>query len=154
MYLLAHQNNAISALEYKLEIDDLYWGGEVQGETPGRGPPNKIPFVAVAAKTDKGHPITLRTSVVAEFSKTEPAHWAAKLIHPDIIFVSDGLARFRGIADAGIEKWIPKIGQRDKCILGSSRQPGGRFTVHAVRRTPVKRLMPSLGVVEGKVATQ
>ena len=50
-----------------------------------------------------------------------------------------------------IEKWTPKIGQPDKCILGSCRQPGSGFIVHAVRRPPVKRLVPSLGIVEGEV---
>ena len=54
----------------------------------------------------------------------------------------------------GTQKWTPKIGQRDKCILGSSRQLGSGFVVHAVRRAPVKRLVPSLGVVEGEVLAQ
>lgn len=52
------------------------------------------------------------------------------------------------------EKWTPKIGQHDKCTLGSSRQPGSGLVVHAVRRAPVKRLVASLGVVEGEVAAQ
>jgi hypothetical protein len=85
------------------EIDDVSRGGEVHGETPGRGSPDKTPFVAVVAKTDKGHPIALCRSVVAGFRKTEPAHWAAKFIHPDSIVVSGGLACCRGLADAGIE---------------------------------------------------
>lgn len=37
---------------------------------------------------------------------------------------------------------------------GLSRQPGSRFVAHAVRRPPVKRLMPSLDVVAGKVVSQ
>jgi hypothetical protein len=85
------------------EIDDVSRGGEVHGETPGRGSPDKTPFAAVVAKTDKGHPIALCRSVVAGFRKTEPAHWAAKFIHPDSIVFSGGLACCRGLADAGIE---------------------------------------------------
>jgi hypothetical protein len=61
------------------EIDDVSRGGEVHGETPGRGSPDKTPFVAAVAKTDKGHPIALRRSLVLGFRKTEPAHWAARL---------------------------------------------------------------------------
>jgi hypothetical protein len=41
--------------------------------------------------------------VVEGFRKTAPAAWAAKVIHPDSSVVGDGLACFRGIADAGIE---------------------------------------------------
>ena len=56
--------------------------------------------------------------------------------------------------EAAEEKWTPKIGQRDKCFLGLSCQLGSGFVVHAVRRAPVKRLMPSLGVVENEVPPQ
>ena len=52
------------------------------------------------------------------------------------------------------QKWPPKIGQRDKCLLGSSRHLGSRFVVDAVRRAPVKRLVPSLGIVEGEIPAQ
>jgi hypothetical protein len=79
-------------------------GGEFHGETPGRGSLNKTPFVAAVAKNDKGHRIALRMSVVKGFRKTALAHWADKFIDPDSIVVSDGLACFRGIADAGIEQ--------------------------------------------------
>jgi hypothetical protein len=86
-----------------IEIDDVYWGGECHGQTPGRGSPNKTPFVAAVAKNHEGHPITLRLSVLAGLRKRELAAWAEKFIHPDSIVVSDGLACFRGIAAAGIE---------------------------------------------------
>ena len=36
------------------------------------------------------------------------------------------------------QKWTPEIGQADKCIPGSGRQPGSGFVVHVVWRTPVK----------------
>ena len=39
-----------------------------------------------------------------------------------------------------------------KCIQGSSCQSGGGFIVHAVWRSPVKRLMASLGIVEREIA--
>jgi hypothetical protein len=86
-----------------IEIDDVDRGGEVHGETPGRGSPNKAPFVAAVAKNHEGNPIAVRMSVVKGFSRTELAHRAAKFIHPDSIVVGDGPACFRGIADAGIE---------------------------------------------------
>ncbi|MBZ0131246.1 MAG: hypothetical protein K8F53_01410, partial [Rhodocyclaceae bacterium] len=49
---------------------------------------------------------------------------------------------------ASPEKWTPKIGQRDKCCLGSCCHPGGVLVIHTVRRFPVKRLMPTFGIVE------
>jgi hypothetical protein len=85
-----------------IEIDDTHWGGECHGQTPGRGSPNKTPFVAALAKTDDGHPVALRMSVVAGFRKRELADWTQKLIRPDSIVVADGLACFRGAA-AGVE---------------------------------------------------
>jgi transposase-like protein len=86
-----------------IEIDDAYWGGECHGQTPGRGSPNKTPFVAALAKSFDGHPLALRLSVVEGFRKRELAAWTEKFIHPDSIVVSDGLGCFRGVAAAGVE---------------------------------------------------
>jgi hypothetical protein len=38
----------------RVEIDDAYLGGEVQGGKAGRGSPNKIPFVAAIQTTESG----------------------------------------------------------------------------------------------------
>lgn len=86
-----------------IEIDDVYWGGECRGATPGRGSPNKTPFLAALSKTFDGHPVALRMSVVAGFRKRELLAWSEKFLDPDSIVVSDGLACFRGIAAAGVE---------------------------------------------------
>lgn len=86
-----------------IELDDAYWGGECHGQTPGRGSPNKTPFVAALAKNLDGHPIALRMSVVEGFRKRILAAWTEKFIHPDSIVVSDGLGCFRGVASAGVE---------------------------------------------------
>ena len=53
--------------------------------------------------------------------------------------------------EAERQKWTPKIGQRDKCCLGSCCHPGGVLVIHPVRRLPVKRLMPTFGIVERKI---
>jgi hypothetical protein len=86
-----------------IEIDDAYWGGECHGQTPGRGSPNKTPFVAALAKTFDGHPVALRLSVVDGFRKTELAAWTEQFVHPDSIVVSDGLSCFNGVAAVGVE---------------------------------------------------
>jgi len=86
-----------------IEIDDVYWGGEYHGGTPGRGSPNKTPIVAALSKTFDGKPLALRLSVVEGFRKRELAAWTEKFVHPDSIVVSDGLGCFNGVAAAGIE---------------------------------------------------
>lgn len=86
-----------------VEIDDVYWGGEYHGGTPGRGSPNKTPFVAALSKTLDGRPLALRMNVVAGFRKTVLAAWAEQFLDPDCIVVSDGLGCFTGIAAVGIE---------------------------------------------------
>lgn len=86
-----------------IEIDDVYWGGECHGQTPGRGSPNKTPFLAALSKSFDGHPLALRLSVVAGFRKRELAAWTAKFLDPDSIVVSDGLSCFTAIAAAGVE---------------------------------------------------
>lgn len=86
-----------------IEIDDVYWGGECHGKTPGRGSPNKTPFVAALRKTFDGQPLALRLSVVEGFRKRELVAWTKKCIHPDSIVVSDGLGCFNGVAAAGVE---------------------------------------------------
>jgi hypothetical protein len=107
-----------------IEIDDVSRGGEVHGETPGRGSPNKTPFITAVAKNDKGHPIALRMSVVDGFRKTELAAWAARFIHPDSIVVSNGLACFLGIAVLGNVKTAMK------------------GTYHKAGRTPTSAALP------------
>jgi hypothetical protein len=43
-----------------IQVDYAYWGGERHDDTPGRGSPNKVPFIAALACNDEGHPIALR----------------------------------------------------------------------------------------------
>jgi transposase-like protein len=86
-----------------IEVDDVYWGGECHGQTPGRGSPNKTPFLAALGKSLDGHPLALRLDVVAGFRKRELTAWTEKFIHPDSIVLSDGLACFSGVAAAGVE---------------------------------------------------
>lgn len=93
--------------EYRLggviELDGVYGGGECHGQTPGRGSPNKTPFLAALAKTHDGRPKALHMNVVESSRKSELTAWAEKFLDPDRILVSDGLGCFRGIAEAGVE---------------------------------------------------
>jgi hypothetical protein len=86
-----------------IQVDDAYWGGERHDAKPGRGSPNKVPFIASLACNHEGHPIALRLGKVAGFRKAEVERFAKPHFDPDAIILSDGLACFRGFASAGLE---------------------------------------------------
>jgi predicted RNA-binding Zn-ribbon protein involved in translation (DUF1610 family) len=89
-----------------IEVDDADWGGERHGAKPGRGSPNKVPFIAALSCNDEGHPIGLRLGQVAGFRKTEVERFAKRHFDPNAIVLTDGLACFTGIASAGFEHQI------------------------------------------------
>lgn len=84
-----------------VQLDDVYWGGERRGGKRGRGAPNKVPFVAAVAVNDAGQAIAMRLSRLAGFRRRELARWARHHLHAEAHVVSDGLACFRGVQDAG-----------------------------------------------------
>jgi ribosomal protein L37AE/L43A len=86
-----------------IEVDDAYWGGERHGAKPGRGSPNKVPFIAALSCNDEGHPIGLRLGKVAGLRKRDVERFAKRHFDPDAIVLSDGLTCFNGIASAGFE---------------------------------------------------
>ena len=84
-----------------VQIDDAYLGGEINGAKAGRGSPNKVPFVAAVAVNEQGHPIHLKLSPVATFSREAISQWAKANLSPGSVVTSDGLACFAGVTDAG-----------------------------------------------------
>ena len=84
-----------------IQLDDVYWGGERRGDKPGRGSPNKVPFVAAVATNLEGHPIAMRMSKVEGFRKADIAKWALKHTDTQAIVVSDGLACFNAVGEVG-----------------------------------------------------
>lgn len=84
----------------RVEIDDAYLGGEVQGGKAGRGSPNKIPFVAAVQTTESGQPILMCLSQ-RPFTKASIQAFAEQSLAAPATLVSDGLGCFtavRGIA--------------------------------------------------------
>jgi transposase-like protein len=84
-----------------IQLDDVYWGGERRGGKRGRGSANKVPFVAAVSLNEAGHPIAMNMHVVKGFRLTEIAHWAKRHLQPGSTVVSDGLACFSAVKDAG-----------------------------------------------------
>ena len=85
-----------------VQVDDAYWGGQRHGQR-GRGAAGKTPFVAAVEVTADGRPHKLRMSCVKGFRKAVLRSWAARHLRPGTRVHSDGLACFRGVAEAGCE---------------------------------------------------
>ncbi len=88
-------------LGVRVELDDAYLGGERSGGRRGRGAPGKTPFVAAVETDEKGRPRRMKLSVVRGFRRREIVDWATRHLRPDTQVLSDGLACFRGVAEAG-----------------------------------------------------
>jgi hypothetical protein len=94
----------------RIELDDAYLGGERRGGKRGRGAPGKTPFVAAVETTNEGEPIRVKFSRVVGFRKTEIEGWSKKHLYPGSTVVSDGLACFRGVTEAGCKHLPIKTG--------------------------------------------
>ena len=85
----------------RVELDDAYLGGERSGGKRGRGAPGKTPFVAAVETNEAGHPLRMKLTVVEGFRLTEIAAWAQQHLNTGTRVVSDGLACFHGVTEAG-----------------------------------------------------
>ena len=85
----------------RVEIDDSYLGGEHHGGKPGRGSPNKIPFVAAVQTTESGEAV-LVCLAQCPFTKAAIDAFAAKSLAAPATLVSDGLGCFTAVQGTGI----------------------------------------------------
>jgi hypothetical protein len=85
----------------RVEIDDAYLGGEVQGGKPGRGSPNKVPFVAAVQTTESGQPALMCLSL-RPFTKDSIRQFAQHSLAAPATLVSDGLGCFTAVHGTGI----------------------------------------------------
>jgi len=107
------EREEISPLSGFVELDDAYLGGERSGGKVGRGAGAKTPFVAAVETTECGQPVRVKLSVLAGFRKKSILAWAQKNIRPGSTVISDGLACFNGVTDAGCT--------HDKIVCGGGR---------------------------------
>jgi transposase-like protein len=96
-----------------IELDDAYLGGERTGCKPGRGAAGKTPFVAAVETTKEGCPTRVKLSVVKGFRSTEIASWSRKHLSEGSTVISDGLACFNAVIEAGC--------LHDKIVCGGGR---------------------------------
>lgn len=85
----------------RVEIDDAYLGGEHHGGKPGRGSPNKTPFVAAVQTTESGAPVLLCLAP-CPFTKVAIEAFAAKSLAAPATLVSDRLGCFTAVQGMGI----------------------------------------------------
>ena len=84
-----------------VQVDDAYLGGELTGGTAGRGSENKVPFIGAVSVDKNGHPLRAKFSQLPGFTRQAIATWASDNLSPASTVISDGLACFRGVTDAG-----------------------------------------------------
>ena len=90
-------------LKGRVEIDDAVLGGERSGGKRGRGAPGKTPFVAAVETTDDGKPVRLKLRRVAGFTGQAISRFSLTSLDPSCTVVSDGLACFHRVTDAGCQ---------------------------------------------------
>lgn len=103
--------DAAQPLSGCVQIDDAYLGGERPG-VGGRGSPNKVPFVAAVSLNDLGNPLRVKMSPLPSFTRRAVEHWARANLVPGANVLSDGLACFAGVIDAGCAHSYIVVGRR------------------------------------------
>ncbi len=94
------ERNGAKLLKGAVQMDDAYTGGERPGKR-GRGAAGKTPFVAAVAVTENGEPDQILLRRVAGFRKASIGRLARKALDPDARVISDGLACFTAVTEAG-----------------------------------------------------
>ncbi|WP_029314479.1 IS1595 family transposase [Acidiphilium angustum] len=90
-------------LKGRVEIDDAVLGGERLGGKRGRGAPGERPFVAAVETSDDGKPVRLKLPRVGEFTGQAISRFWLHSLDLSCTVVSDGLACFHRVTDAGCQ---------------------------------------------------
>ena len=94
------------------QVDDAYLGGELIGGKAERGSENKVPFVAAVSLDPAGHPLRTKLTPLPGFTLKAIASWASSHLSRGNQVVSDGLACFAGVSEAGCEHRPIVVGRR------------------------------------------
>lgn len=140
-------------LSGRVEVDDSYLGGELQGGKPGRGSQNKIPFIAAVETNEEGHPTRALVQRVENFSKKEVSKWVETKIEMGTLVVTDGHPSFGAVTEAlSSHKKIvarnPRQAAKHPAVRWVNTALGNlktllRGTYHAIRRSHVPRYLAS-----------
>ena len=108
------ERDATKRLSGRVELDDAYLGGERSGGKHGRGAPGKTAFVAAVETTPDGKPVRLKLRRVTSFCGHAISGFAKRSLDPDCEVVSDGLACFGRVTDAGCAHQVITTGSGAK----------------------------------------
>jgi transposase-like protein len=106
------EREARYTLSGQVQIDDVYLGGERSGGKAGRGSENKVPFVAAVSLNQDGNPSHAKLTPVPGFTLTAIANWAKNCLSPTAQVLSDGLACFSAVTEAGCQHQAIVVGAR------------------------------------------
>ena len=106
------EREADYVLSGPVQVDDSYLGGELSGGKAGRGSENKVPFVAAVSLDGDGHPLRAKLTPVPGFTYQAIAAWAKAHLSPGSTVVSDALACFGGVSEAGCQHRPIVVGAR------------------------------------------
>ena len=115
-------SNDAEPLEGRVEMDDAYLGGQRSGGKTGRGSPGKQPIVVAVQTIDGGKPARLKIRRIARFKRKRVKSLAKRVIADGTTVVTDGLACFRGLADAGCDHVALPTGRGRRAVLHPSFQ--------------------------------
>lgn len=93
--------NDRSSIAGIIQLDDVYWGGELRGGKRGRGSENKTPFVAAVSVSESGRPLQMKMTAIDGFKYYVIEAWAKKHLCIGSEVASDKLACFTAITEAG-----------------------------------------------------
>ena len=110
-------DNDRTPLEGRVEMDDAYLGGKRSGGKTGRGSPGKRTIVVALQSSDGKGPARLKVRRIARFKRKRIKSLTKRIIEPGALVVTDGLACFRGVTDAGYD--------HHPIVTGASRQGAG-----------------------------
>jgi transposase-like protein len=106
------ESESIRLLSGFVLLDDAYLGGELTGGKAGRGSENKVPFVAAVSLDDENHVLYAKLTPISGFTSVAIAEWAKANLEPDCEVLSDGLACFAAVSEAGCEHQVIVAGGR------------------------------------------
>jgi len=95
-----------------VEVDDACLGGERAGGKPSRGSENKVPIAAALSLSNKGHSLYVKVTQVPGFTNDAISKWARSNLAPVTAVLSDGLACFGAVTEAGCTHSVEAVGKR------------------------------------------
>ena len=106
------ERGASYTLSGHVQVDGAYLGGELSGGKAGRGSENKVPFVAALSLDEEGHPLRIKLTALSGFTNRAIADWAKTNLAPGCAVLSDGLACFAAVTEAGCQHQAIIVGGR------------------------------------------